>query len=148
MTMFRFIGGGTERLAARYRGKAQFLKEGARPIMKAMGDKAVEEIKANIESFTPGEVQDLAESTKKSKKAKYGTEYPILRATGEMMNSMYSYVEWAKGWLISIRFRGARNREIALRHIHGDGVPPRDFMKLSRAFRARVFAALRAGLWR
>ena len=148
MTSFRFIGGGVERLGARYRGKAQFLKEGARPIMKKMADNAVEEVRENIESFTPGDVQDLAESTKKSKKRKYGTEYPILKATGEMMDSMYSYVEWAKGWLISIRFRGQRNRDIAERHINGDGVPKRDFMKLSRAFRARVFAALRAGLWR
>lgn len=148
MTVFTYIGGGAQRLGGRYRGMAHFLKEGARPTMKKMADEAVEEIKNNINSFTPGTVQDLKPATKKAKIKKFGTEYPILKATGEMMESMYSYVRWAAGWMISIRFRGQRNRDIAQRHIDGIGVlPKRDFMKLTRAFRARIFAALRAG-WR
>lgn len=143
-------GGGLKRLHTKLENQINFLGSGAvRSVLKEAADDLVSGIKDNIDSFTPGAVADLAPSTKKQKMRKFGRIYPVLKATGEMMESMYSYVrkKGVAGWAIGIRFKGIRNKEVAQHHIDGGpNLPRRDFMKLPRGFSAGIIAQIRAGL--
>ncbi len=145
-------GGGIQRLKAKVEKNVNFLgTEGMRRVIRERGDAAIQAFKNNIESFSPGGVPDLKEKTKKQKQREVGFVYPILKRTGAMMQSMYTYVRKAGvvGWVVEVRFRGTENKVKAIAHITGGGtVPVRDFMKLPRGFSASVFAAIRAGLKR
>lgn len=117
-----------------------------------MADETLAEYRSLEETFLPGPVDDLTEPYKKRKAKKFGSVYPILQASGQMMNSMVHVVKVAKGLItIAVDFRGRRtprltNARLAEIHVEGQGTQPkRNFMKLSRGFTTkwtRKFAAI------
>lgn len=144
---------GLRNLEIRYERRKKDLGWVPRQVMRDMADDVENELKRQIEKFTPGPVQDLSPRYKRQKEQKYGSAYPILKATGKLMNSIRSRVyERATNWLISVYFKGENknisNERLAEIHIEGEGKnPQRDFYKLSPTFikkwRTKIFSTLR-----
>lgn len=146
---------GIEKLRLRTSRRVNFLgREGIRSVLSASGDEMIAAFKKNIESFTPGTVADLKESTKKQKQAKVGFVYPILKRTMQMMNSMYVRVyapAGGRGWTVKLGFAGSQggtlNSTIADAHIRGLGrLPKRDFTNVPRNVVSNIYRRIRAGL--
>lgn len=142
---------GIERLRLKAQARADVLKGSEmRAILNKAGDDLVEAYKNKIQSFNPGSVTDLAESTKKQKMRKVGFVYPILMRTSQMMNSMFVTVRAPRsgGWILALGFKGsqgrATNAQIADAHINGTSrVPKRDFTKIPAAWRDSLFRRIR-----
>ncbi len=150
MSGWRMETGGAQRVRGKLEKALNFLGgTKTRAIMRESGDEAIEIFKKQIESFKPGRVKDLSEGYKAQKLRSAGFVYPILVRTGEMVDSMFTRVSKDdRGWLIQLRFKGARNQRIAERHIKGDGkLPRRDFTLLPPDFHYRVLKRLREALW-
>jgi hypothetical protein len=147
---------GLERFATRMTNRANFLGSGMKPLLREAGDELIETYKERIESFTPGEVPDLKDSTKKQKAKQVGFVYPILVRTRTMIDSMYARVKSAvrgSGWGIAIGFSGSQkgvsNARIAQIHITGEGnMPMRDFTKVPASFSDSIFRRIRDALRR
>ncbi len=117
-----------------------------------MADETLAEYRSLEETFLPGPVADLTEPYKKRKAKLHGSVYPILQASGELMDSMFHMVKVTKGLIvIAVDFKGRRspkltNAKLAEIHVEGQGTQPkRNFMKLSRGFMTkwtRRFAAI------
>lgn len=139
---------GSERLLQRINNAANFLRTaGMRRVLNSYSGDVVKQFKQNIDEMTPGNVQDLKESTKKQKQAKYGRVYPILRATDLLYNGMKASVaNTSDGWVIRITYPGDRGR-VAQVHQDGEGnMPQRDFAKIPTALRRKLWADVRAAL--
>lgn len=122
--------------------------------VRMVGDNIVAQFRRNIDSFTPGSVEDLTPKYKKVKLKKYNKVYPILRATDQLYNSIYRRVAKTKtGYKIFIGFTGNRSGKISnsrLAEIHANGMgnnSERDFMFIPRGFAwnqtRRIFAVLK-----
>lgn len=146
---------GIQRLNAKMNNRVNFLTgTGMRAVLKDSADDLVVQYKRTIESFTPGDVRDLAESTKKQKMRSVGFVYPILQRTMQMVNSMYASVHPpGRGWTIAIGFtgsqRGVENATIAKAHIEGTAhLPKRDFTKIPPSWKSTLYRRIRDGLAR
>lgn len=146
---------GLERFARKASNRANFLgADGMEDILDKAGADLVERYKKKIESFTPGSVPDLAESTKKQKARLGVSVYPILKRFGTLMDSMFYKVRrpmGGRGWIVAIGFAGSQNgvanARIAQIHIEGQGRNPiRDFTKIPREWGREVFKSIREGL--
>lgn len=130
-----------------------------RQLVLEMGADVIEAYNRKVMTFTPGRVRDLRPATKEQKQREVGYIYPILRRTGQMMNSIYTRVK-ARSWrdpryVIRLGFKGRHsggieNSELARIHTLGLGNnPKRDFTALPKAltrrWTARILAALRKG---
>ncbi len=123
--------------------------------VEQMADEVLAEYRGKEESFVPGSVADLDEKYKKRKQKKFGQVYPILQASGQMMNSMFHKVTAAGSrFSIFVGFKGRHagtklsNEQLVKIHTGGEGTQPvRNFLKLSRGFTTkwtrRILAVLR-----
>lgn len=148
---------GITKLAAKADRRLNFLGSGAvRAILQQSAGELVEAFQENIEAMTPGRVPDLKDSTKKKKLKKYGSVYPILKATHSMFNSMTAQVfaPRGNGWVIRVAFPGSdvdggSNADKAKAHIEGTAtLPKRDFTTIPRKWRTLLFQRIRAALRR
>lgn len=137
--------------------RANFLgSNGMRVLLRQKADDLEGEFKKNIQSFTPGAVPDLKDSTKKEKQRKVGFVYPILVRYGVLINSMFTRVfspSGGSGWNIKLGFTGSQggtsNQRIAEIHINGEGhMPKRDFTKVPRTWRTDLINRIRGALRR
>ncbi len=146
---------GLDNLITRLNNRVNFL--GTSSTRALLNDKAqalLKEFKRNIDSFTPGDVPDLAMSTKKQKQKKYGRTYPILKATSEMYEKMAARVrlEAGRGWVISIFWRGGlrsakENSDIADAHLKGNSnLPQRNFIRIPPNFRRNLLKSISDGI--
>lgn len=148
---------GQEKLAEKVSKRANFLgTEAMADICRVTAADVVTQFKHTIESFTPGRVPDLAESTKKEKQKAVGFIYPILKRTSELINSMMPFIRTptgGKGWIIGVKFvgdhGGITNARLAEIHIEGEGnVPARDFTKVPASIKQGLFRRIRSALTR
>lgn len=146
---------GFERLGFKISRVANFLGgDGIKSVLNETGDDLVREFKKNIETFVPGEVVDLADSTKKQKLKKVGFMYPILRRSGKFIDSMRVRVtKKSNQWGLELFFVGANgktlNSIIGDAHLNGTGrMPKRDFTKISNEWKDRVWERIRSRLWK
>lgn len=128
-----------------------------RTTVQSMAADVIRQFNVTVDSFTPGNVPDLSPRYKLAKAQRFGTAYPILKATGQMMASLFSTVRVRSrgaSYQIWIGLRGSRGRitnaQLAEYHVNGTGrMPARDFMTLPPAFKrrwsSRILAALRKG---
>lgn len=145
---------GLDRLRAKVHKALHFLGEdGMRAVLKEEGKQLVEMYKRTIASYTPGPVQDITQETKRRKARDGFAVYPILRASGDMMNSMYHVVRHAGGaWVLALGFRGTDRRgtpnaEKAKGHIEGTAhLPRRDFTVIPKGWSKHLTSQLRRKL--
>lgn len=154
---FTLTVGGLERIATRFEQRANFLRsERMRALLVKQGDTLLKAFRKTIDSFMPGQAQDLKDATKKAKQRLYGRVYPILKATGELYDQMAMRVVLVtgRGWVMRIYWKGSRrsaseNVKIAKIHIEGKGhMPQRDFTEVPHNFASKVFDAISDGLRR
>lgn len=140
---------GSQLLAEKYSRRANLLGSGGmRAVMRQTADDVEAQLRARVDSFTPGAVADLSPKYKERKAARYGHVYPILIGAGALLASMRTRVLQTKAgtWIIRLEFwgqhpSGIRNDALADAHIRGDGpLPPRDFTRLPPAVRAELRA--------
>lgn len=152
MISFTATTGGLERLAARVTNRANFLGSARmRSVVQLAGDDLVRVYRQHIDTFNPGDVPDLAESTKKQKAKQVGFVYPILKRTFDFYNRMRAIItapSGGSGWRIQIDFPGTKgsitNNRLAEIFIRGEGRQPRrDFTQIPNAWKNRLFARLR-----
>ena len=143
MTGLRVTTVGLERLEAKVTRRVNFLGgPGMRAVFQEAARELLIEYKTQVETFTPGPVRDLKPATKVRKQREVGFIYPILRRTGDMLQSMVAKVHYTSAWAIRVTFpgvnrKGTRNQVVAKAHIEGTArLPVRDFTKVSRAWGA------------
>lgn len=156
MIAFKATTGGLERLAARITMRANFLGSARMRsmVVQPAADDLLKVYRQKIDSFNPGEVPDLAESTKKQKAKQVGFVYPILKRTLDFYNRMRAIItapSGGSGWRIQIDFPGSKgsitNNRLAEIFIRGEGKQPkRDFTQIPNAWKSRLFTRLRNAL--
>lgn len=150
----RVTTNGLNRLRAKVSRAANFLgKGGINATLNHHGALLVESYRAKVQTFMPGPVEDLKEATKRSKMKGGFAVYPILKRTGDMLNSMYHTIRNAGGvWSIAIGFRGvdrtgASNEVKALAHMEGtDVLPQRDFTQVPKGWLKKLSAEIRRNM--
>lgn len=146
---------GLRKLQSKALRRAAFLASGGMKdlVLEPMAKDMVVEMRRTLTGFVPGQVPDLKASYRRMKQRKFGHAYPILHATGQLLQSMYSQViRRGDVWVLQIGFRGSRgktsNAAIAAAHIEGKGVPKRDFTVIrkgwERQWLKRISTLLRA----
>lgn len=155
MATVKVTSQGIERLSAKISRAVNFLgAAGIRSVLRSAADDLEVEFRKRIDSFTPGDVPDLAESTKKQKAAR-GSIYPILRRTDRMYDALTCKVYYVNGeWSIRLSFPGSSEKGIALSQIaqyHLDGttkMPARNFTKISDHWKRNLIGQIRSQLFR
>lgn len=150
--------GGGERLRAKINRRINFLgRGGIREVLEENAEELIKLYRRKVESWVPGEVPDLKEATKKEKRRQVGFVYPILKRTGELLDSATAKVlppAGGRGWRIAVTFPGRHaggvlNEVIAMAHINGEGNNPvRDFTKVSPQWVGNLLKQVRAGFTR
>jgi hypothetical protein len=91
---------------------------------------------------------DLAESTKKRKRKRYGTAYPILKASGQLFAEMRAKITGVIKKRLKIYFISERSTRLA--QIHADGnskLPARNLMEFSGRHINRFWRNIAKGIF-
>ena len=133
--------------------------DGIRKVLSTLGKELVKDLNKQVEGFKPGRLKDLTPKYKEAKQKKHGRIYPIMRASGFMIDSMYSRV--VRGtlrraiWTIRVGFKGRHpdakmpTWKLAEIHVKGKGANPvRDFLRPKKRMAKRAATLIRQGLRR